>query len=115
MSLANAVLRLLIYCPPFRGLFRDLGQLVGQREGGETGGGTTPLVDATVKFFEEFMFLEEPPSTQQLQLAAGGKPREDEEAKKEHDAVDPFEPMYMYDAMKEKRQLRNLLVCFRAT
>jgi hypothetical protein len=29
MSLANAVLQLLAYCPPFRDLFRDLGRLVG--------------------------------------------------------------------------------------
>ncbi|KAH9972228.1 hypothetical protein BJV77DRAFT_1154981 [Russula vinacea] len=39
----------------------------------------------------------------------GGKPREDKDATKEHKAVDSFEPMYMYDAMKERRQLKDLL------
>jgi hypothetical protein len=67
-------------------------------------------VDATVRFFEEFMIKEEPPPTQKpTQQAATGMPREDE-ANKEHIAMDSFEPTYMYDAMKEKRQLKNLLV-----
>lgn len=57
-----------------------------------------PLVAATVRLFEEIEFKEKPP-----QRAAGGKPREDEEAKKEHDAVDSFEPTYISDAMKENR------------
>ena len=74
--------------------------------GPETGGGATPLVDATVKFFEEITIKEPPPAQQQLQQTPGRKPREDEEAKK----VDSFEPIYMYDAMKEKRQLKLLLV-----
>jgi hypothetical protein len=65
-------------------------------------------VDATVRFSEEFVFKEEePPPPQQ---AVGGKPREDKDATKEHKAIDSFEPMYMYDAMKEKRQLKDLLV-----
>jgi hypothetical protein len=89
MSVANAVLQLLVNCPPFRDLFRDLGRPVGQREG-ETGGGATPLVDATIRFF-------------------------DEEEKKEIMAVDSFEPTYMYDAMKEKRQLKDYWVRSRAT
>jgi hypothetical protein len=111
-SLANAVLRLLVCCPPFRELFRDLGRLVGQREGGETGGGATPLVDATVKFFEEFMVTEK---EQPLQQAAGRKTRKDEGAEKEHTAADFFEPIFMYDAMQQKRNLITLLVCFRTT
>jgi ubiquitin carboxyl-terminal hydrolase 10 len=110
MCSANAVLQLLVHSPPFWNLFRELGDLKGQRGSGglENGGGATPLVDATVRFFEEFMFKEkEPPPTQQSpQQAAGGKLREDEE----HNPVDSFEPTYMYDAMKEKRQLKNLLV-----
>ena len=43
-----------------------------------TGSGATPLVDATVRFFEEFMFKEE----QSLKLTAIGKQREDKEQKK---------------------------------
>ena len=110
---ANAVLHLLVHSPPFWDLLRELGDLKEKRgRGPETGGGATPPMDATARFFEEFMFKEEePPTTQQsLQLTARGKQREDEEEKKENKVVDSFEPTYMYDAMKEKRQLNNLLV-----
>ncbi|KAF8462482.1 hypothetical protein DFH94DRAFT_640676, partial [Russula ochroleuca] len=108
MSFVNAVLQLLVHSPPLWNLFRELGNLTGQRGAGgaETAGGATPLVDATARFFEEFIIKGEPPPTQQT---ASGKQREDEEAKKEDKVVDPFEPTYMYDAMKEKRQLNNLL------
>jgi hypothetical protein len=115
MGLANAVLQLLVHSPPPWNLFRELGNLKGQRgAGGPETGGATPLVDATVKFFEEFMFKEGPSTTQQpLQLATRGKQREEEE-KKENKVVDSFEPTYMYAAMNEKRQLKNLLVCSRS-
>ena len=113
MCFANAVLQLLVHSPPLWDLFRQRGDLKGQRGTGvpEIGGGATPLVDATVRFFEEFMNKEEPPPTQlPPRQAAGGKPREDEEAKKEPNVVDSFEPTYVYDAMKEKRRLKSLLV-----
>jgi hypothetical protein len=119
MCFANTVLQLLIHSPPLWNLFRKLGDLKGQRGTGgpETGGGAIPLpvADATVRFFEEFMSKEqEPPPTQQsLRQAAGEKPREGEEAKKEYNSVGSFEPTYLYDAMKEKRQLKCLLVRFR--
>jgi ubiquitin carboxyl-terminal hydrolase 10 len=116
---ANAVLQLLVYSPQFWNLFRELGDLKGLRGAGglETGGGATPLVDVTVRFFEEFMFKgKELPPTQQLpRQTTGGKLSEDEEAEYEHKAVDSFEPIYIYDAMKEKRQLKKLLVGARAT
>ena len=109
----NAVLQLLVYSPPFWNLFEELGNLKGQREarGAETSGDATPLVGATVRFFEEFMIKEELPPTQQpTPQAAGGQPREEGVIKKDN-AVDSFEPTYMYDAIKEKRQLKHLLVC----
>jgi hypothetical protein len=118
MCFANAVLQLLVHSPPFLNLFKNLGDLNIQRGAGgpETGGGAIPLVDATVRFFEEFTFKEEPtPMQQPLQQAAMGKPRENEEEKTENKVVDSFEPTYLYDAMKEKRQLKDLLVRFRAT
>ncbi|KAI0264525.1 hypothetical protein BGY98DRAFT_612143 [Russula aff. rugulosa BPL654] len=53
--------------PPFWNLFKDLDNLKGQRGAGvpQTDGGVTPLVDATVRFFKEFIVEEESPSTQQ--------------------------------------------------
>ena len=118
MCSVNAVLQLLAHCPPFWNLFRELGDLKGPRGAGDskTGTGATPLVDATVRFFEELMIKEkEPPPTQQHpQQAARGKSKEDGEERKENKVVDPFEPTYVYNAMKEKRLLNNLLVRFRA-
>jgi hypothetical protein len=61
------------------------------------------------------MFKEESPLTlPPPQQAAGAKSREDEEVKRMLNAVDSFEPIFMYDAMREKRQRNNLLVRFRA-
>jgi hypothetical protein len=111
----NAVLQLLLHSPPFWDLFRNLGNLKGRGAGGPaTGGSATPLTDATVRFFDEFVFKEESPSTQEPpQQAAGGKLREVEGEKKEHDAEDSFEPTYLYDAMREKEKLKTLLVSSR--
>ena len=111
MCFSTAVLQLLVHTPPFWNLFSELGDLKGQRGewGPEIGGGATPLVDATMRFFNEFVFQEPP------QQAASGNLRKHDKAKKDHNDADSFEPTYMYDAMKEKRQLRNLLVCSYAT
>ena len=101
------MLQLLVHSLPFWNLFKELGYLKGQRGAGVPEiGDATPLTGATMRFLEEFMLKEKELPTQQ---AAGGKLREDEE-KKELNAVDAFEPTYLYDAMKEKRQLRGLLV-----
>jgi hypothetical protein len=121
MCFANAVLHLLVHSPPSWNLFRKLCELKEQRgalECPETGGGATPLVDATMRFFEEFTFKEkEPPSTQQPpQHSPGGTSREDEEKEKDNSVVDSFEPTYLFDAMKdsESMQLKTLLVGSRA-
>ena len=118
MCFANAVLRLLVHSPPFWNLFRELDDLKGRRgEGGqETDGCATPLLDATTKFFGEFVFKEESPLAQQPpQQAAGEESKEDEEAKKMHNVMNSFEPSYMYDVMKGKRHLKGLLVCSRSS
>ena len=111
---ANAVFHLLVNSPPFWNLFRELEGLKGQRGAGvpQTGGGATPLVDATLRLFKEFIIEETPPTQQQSQPVTGGTSRADEE-KKEGNVVDSFEPAYVYEAMKEKRQLKALLVCSR--
>jgi ubiquitin carboxyl-terminal hydrolase 10 len=55
MCFVNAVLQILIYCPPFYQLFTELGKyltgpIVGaQKEGGKA----TPLIDATIDFLKE--------------------------------------------------------------
>ena len=114
---ANAVFQLLVHCPPFWNLFRDLGKPMGKQglgEGQEASGGATPLVDAMVKLLGEFIYKEEQSMTQQSQQnATKGKARRNEGGKNKHDAsvVDSFNPRYIYDAMKQKRQLKTLLVC----
>jgi ubiquitin carboxyl-terminal hydrolase 10 len=109
---ANAVLQLLVNFPPFCNLFREVGVLKGHYRAGvpEIGSGATPLVDATVRFFKEFIVKEESPSMQQQpQPATGGTSKADGEEKDEN--VDgPFDPTYLYDAMKNKSQLKLLLV-----
>ena len=99
---ANTVLQLLVNLPPFWNLFRELDDLKRQRGAVvlETGRGATPLVAATDRFFKEFIIEESPSKLPHSQLATGGTSR-----------ADLLEPTYMYDAMKEKRQLKALLVC----
>ena len=107
MCFANAVLQLLVHSPPFWDLFRELDDLKDRR--GE--GPETPLTSATARFFDEFVYNEEPPPTQRQTLqAARGKPSEGEEETSENKTVESFDPTYMYDAMKEKKQLKDLLV-----
>ena len=117
MDFANTVLQLLVHSPPFRNLFRELGNLKEQRGAGRllTGGGATPVLDATVRFLEEFRHKEPPPTQQPSQQAARGKPREDEDENKENTLMGPFEPTYLYGVMKKQRQLKILLVCSRVT
>ena len=53
---------------------------------------------------DEFVEKEKPSQTQQsLQPFEKGKARE-------ADDTDPFVPTYLYDAMKEKRLFKNMLV-----
>ncbi|KAH9986332.1 hypothetical protein BJV74DRAFT_538642 [Russula compacta] len=102
---AITVLHLLAHCPPFWNLFRQLGRF----KAPERGGCSTPLVDATVRFLGEFVYEEKPSPTQQPQQAVSGKSREEEEEEKEVYDLGPFEPTYLYDAMKEKNQLDKML------
>ncbi|KAI0636523.1 hypothetical protein C8Q77DRAFT_1093171 [Trametes polyzona] len=103
MCFANAVLQILVYCPPFHRFFSELrkhlaGPVVGsQREGSKA----TPLVDATIQFLKEF--VPDPPATSDSK--AKGKEREDDL----FDELDSFIPTYVYDAMKEKKRFANMI------
>ena len=113
MCFANVVLQLLVHSPPFWNIFRELDDLKWHPGAGglESGGSATPLVDSTARFFEEFMFKEElPPAQKPLQQALREPPRQDEGEKEEKNAVDSFEPTYIYEVMKRKRKLEALLV-----
>jgi ubiquitin carboxyl-terminal hydrolase 10 len=118
MCFANVALQLLVCCPQFWNQLRYMSRLIGQRgepKGQPTGGARTVLVDATFRLLDEFVHKEKKSLTQRsLQLAQKGKVIEDEMEKKEDNDMDPFIPMYVYDAMKEKKQFKGLLVRTRA-
>ncbi|TBU35523.1 cysteine proteinase [Dichomitus squalens] len=107
MCFANAVLQILVYCPPFHRFFSDLkkhlaGPVVGsQREGSKA----TPLVDATIQFLKEF--VPDPPANANVNAnpKSKGKEREDDN----FDELDSFIPSYVYDAMKEKKRFANMI------
>ncbi|OJT06111.1 hypothetical protein TRAPUB_3046 [Trametes pubescens] len=104
MCFANAVLQILVYCPPFHRFFSELrkhlaGPVVGsQREGSKA----TPLVDATIQFLKEF--VPDPPS-HNADSRSKGKEREEDI----FDELDSFIPTYVYDAMKEKKRFANMI------
>ncbi|KAI0723789.1 hypothetical protein C8T65DRAFT_627436 [Cerioporus squamosus] len=104
MCFANAVLQILVYCPPFHRFFSELrkhlaGPVVGsQREGTKA----TPLVDATIQFLREF--VPDPPAPSN-DPKAKGKEREDDA----FDELESFIPTYVYDAMKEKKRFANMI------
>ena len=82
----------------------------GRGDGQEDSESPTPLVDATVRFLEEFVYEENKKSpAQQPQLAVKGKAK-DEEEEKEDSGVDSFVPTYVYDAMKEKKRFDHMRV-----
>lgn len=100
MCFANAVLQILVYCPPFHRLFSELGRFLAgpvvgtQKEGSRA----TPLIDATIQFIREFV----PES--KADPKAKGKEREDDFYEPES-----FIPSYVYDAMKEKKRFASMI------
>jgi ubiquitin carboxyl-terminal hydrolase 10 len=101
MCFANAVLQILIYCPPFYRLFAELGKyLTGPVVGAQKEGGkATPLVDATIKFLKEFQ-----------PVPAHSKTKGKDVDREEDDGLESFIPTYVYDAMKEKKRFDNMRV-----
>jgi len=114
MCFANTALQLLVYCPQFWNQLTYISWLVGQcgqLKGRQDGGPRTVLVDATIRFLGEFVDMEKPSLMQQSQqLAEKAKARENEREKKVDNGTDPFIPTYVYDAMKEKRPFKRMLV-----
>lgn len=104
MCFANAVLQVLVYCPPFYRLFTELGRYIAGPVVGSQGEGTcaTPLVDATIQFLKEFGVKEE-----KKRDASRGKGKEREE---DFDELDSFIPTYVYDVMKEKKRFASMVV-----
>ena len=87
---------------------------MGPRDRGEgqgTDGSATLLVDATVRFLEEFVHEEKMPlPTQQSQQQSGSVNAKEGDEQKEENGVDSFTPTYVYDAMKEKKRFDNMRV-----
>jgi ubiquitin carboxyl-terminal hydrolase 10 len=133
MCFANAVLQILVYCPPFHKLFAELGRLLGENGGQALGLGAgdkdregTPLVDATIVFLKEFTSStsrgrgeakDGPHSRGGSVLPNGrgkGKGREklDDDRGTGDDDWDgeSFLPTYIYDAMKEKKRFDSMRV-----
>jgi hypothetical protein len=114
MCFTNVAFQLLVYCPQFRNQLGYTSRLIGQRgepKGQQTGGTRMVLVDATLRLLDEFVHNEKTSLTQRsMQLAQTGKAREDEMEKKEDNEMSPFIPRYVYDAMKEKKQFKRMLV-----
>jgi len=119
MCFANSVLQVLLYCPPFYRLFAALGRLFKGEKQDER---TTPLVDATIQFFEEFVQedtankgQEKAKMTLRDSMVRNGKGKEreilDGELEDEEDLHNSFIPTYVYDAMKEKKRFEHMRVC----
>ena len=110
MCFANVALQLLVHCPQFWNQLKYTSRLISQRgepKGQQTGGVMTVLVDATFRLLDEFV---QKKTSLTQRLAQKGKAREDEIEKKGDNEMDPFIPTYVYDAMKEKKQFKSMLV-----
>ena len=107
MCFANAVLQVLIYCPPFWKLFYDLGRLLDNSSENGVSSSKTPLVDATIKFLREFI--------PKQKAAPEGKGKAVDRTynaygEEEDDIMSSFIPSYVYDALKEKKRFDHMRV-----
>jgi ubiquitin carboxyl-terminal hydrolase 10 len=106
LCFANAVLQVLVYCPPFWRFFTDLGRLLQPSEESKT-----PLVDATIRFVKEFTPKERAPVEGKGKgvdrYGANGLVREEVE----DDIMESFMPAYVHDALKEKKRFDHMRVC----
>ena len=106
MCFANAVLQVLVYCPPFYRFFVELGRhLPGPVVGHQTAPRATPLVDAIIQFLREFGVKEEE------RRDGGSAKSKGKEREEDFDGLDSFIPTYVYDVMKEKKRFASMVVC----
>ncbi|KIK81540.1 hypothetical protein PAXRUDRAFT_832778 [Paxillus rubicundulus Ve08.2h10] len=103
MCFANAVLQVLIYCPPFWRLFQDLGKFSDRPVDGGVRGSKTPLVDATVRFMREFV-----PKVKPTPEGKGKGVDRAYNGDDEDDMMNSFFPAYVYDALKEKKRFDHM-------
>lgn len=103
LCFANAVLQVLVYCPPFWRFFTDLGRLLEPTEESKT-----PLVDATIRFVREFAPKERAPVEGKgkgvERYGSNGLVREEVD----EDIMDSFMPTYVHDALKEKKRFDHM-------
>lgn len=94
MCFANAVLQVLVYCPPFYRLFVELGKYVANPQVNYDYSKSAPLVASTVQFLKEF----EPKVESFANI-------DDTDG---FDGIDSFLPTYVYVAMKEKKRFDSM-------
>ncbi|KAI0063416.1 cysteine proteinase [Artomyces pyxidatus] len=112
MCFANSVLQLLVYCTPFWRLFGELGRSLSlqagkEKEARDSAEGATPLVDATVRFLQEFIFEDKKAPNGTANGNARAKAREVDQ-EEEEDGVDSFVPTYIYDVIKENPRFDSM-------
>ncbi|KAG6371844.1 cysteine proteinase [Boletus reticuloceps] len=105
MCFANAVLQVLIYCPPFWRLFHELGRFLDTPTDGDVSNSKTPLVVATVKFLKEFIPKTKPPPEGKGKAVDRTNNGYSDE---EDNLMDSFIPTYVYDALKEKKRFDHM-------
>jgi len=127
MCFANAVLQVLVYCPPFQRLFIVLGNLLlsysppspspstvnGTQLNGHRQKSQTPFIDATVQFLREFIddgSLTHFPAAKGKQREIPHANQEEEEEEEENEWFESFLPWYVYDAMKENKRFESMRV-----
>lgn len=106
MCFANAVLQVLIYCPPFWRLFHDLDKFLGAPADGDISNSKTPLIHAAIRFLREFIPKTRPPPQGKGKAAE----RLIDGYSDDEELMDSFIPTYVYDALKEKKRFDHMRV-----
>jgi ubiquitin carboxyl-terminal hydrolase 10 len=100
MCFANAVLQVLVYCPPFYRLFNELAMYLpgpSPSDSVKTVDNRISLTTGTIEFLKEFSPLTE-------------KERRRREEDGEDVFLDSFTPASVYDAMRAKKRFDNMRV-----